>query len=94
MAKSIFSHWQECLQKLLREIRMEAGLTQEELARKLDRKQSFVSKYEIGERRLDLVEISQICRALDISLTRFTREFERRCMTLPLGVDRKKKSRK
>ena len=40
-----------------------------DLARKLGRPQSFVSKYESGERRLDLLEINEICIALHISLS-------------------------
>ena len=40
------------------------GVTQTELSEKLDRHQSFVSKYENGERRLDIAEVIDICRAL------------------------------
>lgn len=58
-------------------MRIEASLTQVDLARKLDRPQSFVSKYESGERRLDLVELRQICHAMRISLPEFVRRFER-----------------
>ena len=76
MPKSIFSNEQITLQNLLRQIRSEAGLTQVAVARKLKRPQSFVCKYEIGERRLDLVELRQICRALDISLAEFVKRFE------------------
>jgi transcriptional regulator with XRE-family HTH domain len=77
MPKTIFSEGQEKLQKLLRHARTGAGLSQVELANKLSRPQSFVSKYEIGERRLDLVELQQICQALKISLTDFVRKFDR-----------------
>lgn len=45
------------------------GLTQVELASRLGRTQSFVSKYELGERRLDVVEFIAICRALEVSPT-------------------------
>jgi len=76
MPKSIFSFGQEKLQELLREARTEAGFSQIELAKKLGRPQSFVSKYESGERRLDLVELREICKALKISLTDFVRRFE------------------
>jgi transcriptional regulator with XRE-family HTH domain len=75
--KSIFSEGQEKLQKLLQSSREKAGLTQVELATKLKRPQSFVSKYESGERRLDLVELRDICQALGVSLTEFVRKFER-----------------
>jgi transcriptional regulator with XRE-family HTH domain len=77
MPKSIFSFGQDKLQKLLRELRTQAGLSQTELAKKLGRPQSFVSKFESGERRLDLVEMREICHALKISLTEFVKRFEK-----------------
>jgi len=61
---------------LFRQIRIEAGLRQVDLAKKLRRPQSFVSKYESGERRLDLLELQQVCGALHISVTEFVRRFE------------------
>jgi transcriptional regulator with XRE-family HTH domain len=77
MPKSIFSFGQERLQKVLRQARLDAELSQVELAKKLKRPQSFVSKYEIGERRLDLVELREICQALGISLVKLTSQFEK-----------------
>ena len=77
MPKSIFSARQEKLQNLLRKTREDAGFTQVALAKKLKRPQSFVSKYESGERRLDLVELRQICTTLGISLTSFASQFEK-----------------
>jgi len=74
--KSIFSAGQEKLQKLLQSTRENAGLTQTALAKKLNRPQSFVSKYESGERRLDLVELQEVCKALGISLVDFVKKFE------------------
>lgn len=44
--------------------RKKAGLTQRELATRLSKPQSFVAKYEGGERRIDVVEFIGICRAL------------------------------
>ncbi len=61
---------------LLRQIRTEAGLRQVDLARRLRQPQSFVSKYESGERRLDLLELQQVCSALGISLGDFVKRFE------------------
>lgn len=48
---------------LVRE-RQKAALTQTELSSRLKRPQSFVSKYERGERRLDVVEFGEVARAL------------------------------
>ena len=50
----------ETLRKLLRKCRVEAGLRQEDLAEKLNVHQSFVSKYESGERLLTFVETINI----------------------------------
>ena len=46
--------------------RLLAGLTQAQLAERLQRPQSFVSKFENGERRLDVIESIQICKVLEI----------------------------
>ena len=63
---------------LLKEIRIEAGLRQVDLAEKLHVPQSMISKYEVGERRIDLLELRDICAALGISLIEFVRELEKR----------------
>jgi transcriptional regulator with XRE-family HTH domain len=67
---------QERLRTLLRQVRIDAGLTQVDLARRIGQPQSFVSKYESGERRLDLVELREICDAVGVSLEVFVRRFE------------------
>ena len=77
MGKSLSSTEGEKLAALLRSVRSEAGLTQSEVAERLELPQSFVSKYESGERRLDLVELRQICKVLKISLSDFVRRFEK-----------------
>ena len=51
----------------LRERRVAAGLGQEAVASRLRKPQSFVSKYESGARRLDLIEVLGICEALEIN---------------------------
>lgn len=66
MTKSIYSERLEVLCTLLAEARMEAGLTQRQLAKKLNRPHSYVAKIEIGERRLDVVEFIALCEGLDI----------------------------
>ncbi len=63
---------------LLKEIRTEAGLRQVDLAEKLHVPQSMISKYEVGERRVDLLELRDICAALGIPLIEFVRELEKR----------------
>ena len=64
------------LLKLLKKIRVEAGLRQIDLAGKLRVPQSMISKYEVGERRIDLLELRDICAALGISLAEFVEQLE------------------
>ena len=59
----------QALRGQLREARETAGLTQAGLARVLGKPQSFVSKYETGERRLDVIELAEICSALGVDPT-------------------------
>jgi transcriptional regulator with XRE-family HTH domain len=66
--KSIYSAEYQRLCRLLRELRHEAGLTQVQVAAWLGVPQSFVSKYESGERRLDVVELGHVAGALEVSL--------------------------
>jgi transcriptional regulator with XRE-family HTH domain len=61
---------------LLKRIRQEKGLRQVELAERLGVPQSFVSKYESGDRRLDLLELRQVGLILGISLADLVQELE------------------
>lgn len=54
--------------RLLRGYRLDAGLTQADLADRLGHAQTFVSKYELGQRRLDIVELSAVCDALGVDV--------------------------
>jgi transcriptional regulator with XRE-family HTH domain len=76
MSKFTGSAAQRNLQALLREIRLNASLKQSELAERINQSQSYISKYESGERRLDLLELDQICDAVGISLIDFVRRFD------------------
>jgi DNA-binding XRE family transcriptional regulator len=66
--KSIYSAEYQRLCALLRELRLEAGLTQVQVAERLGVPQSFVSKYESGERRLDVIELHHVAEAIGVSL--------------------------
>jgi transcriptional regulator with XRE-family HTH domain len=68
---------QKALLLLLRQLRTEAGLRQIDMAKALGKPQAFVSYYESGARRLDLLELRQICGILGISLIDLVRKFER-----------------
>ncbi len=78
MEKSLFTPDHERLCDLLRQVRRDAGLKQDQVAKRLKRPQSFVSKYESGERRLDLVELRRVCQAIGIPLIDFVRRFDKR----------------
>ncbi|HVX69603.1 MAG TPA: helix-turn-helix transcriptional regulator [Mycobacteriales bacterium] len=77
MDKAIHSAAQSALCRLLREHRERAGLRQVDVAQRVGEPQSFVSKYESGERRLDLVELHQVCIALDLPMLDLIKEYER-----------------
>jgi transcriptional regulator with XRE-family HTH domain len=76
VSKSIYSQRQEVLQELLRTARLDANLTQLELANKLRRPQSFVSKIESGERLLDVLELKEVCDGLGLTLVEFAKRIE------------------
>jgi len=75
MQKSLSRTKQRAFLVLLREIRDEAGLRQLDVANRLDQPQSYISKYESGERRLDLLELEQVCNACDTELVEFVRRY-------------------
>lgn len=76
MDKHIYGSKQRILLGLLRKLREEADLPQSQLAKRLGRPQSFVSKYESGERRLDILELREICHVLKTSLPVFIDRLE------------------
>jgi len=61
---------------LLKELRQKQGITQVELSEKLGVPQSFVSKYESGERQLDILELREICHFIGIPFDSFVRQLE------------------
>jgi transcriptional regulator with XRE-family HTH domain len=63
--KSVHSAGQKTFCELMVKARRSAGLSQHELAKRLHRPQSFIAKYEGGERRVDVVEFVEICEAID-----------------------------
>jgi ribosome-binding protein aMBF1 (putative translation factor) len=73
MEKSLHSEGYSQFLRQLRAARRRAGVTQVELAGRLNETQSFVSKCERGERRLDMVEVWSFCKALEIPFMNFAR---------------------
>ncbi|WP_425321026.1 helix-turn-helix domain-containing protein [Celeribacter ethanolicus] len=64
MGRTLRSPGHLALMAALKQARLNAGLTQTELADRLERPQSFVAKYENGERKVEVVEFVQIVRAI------------------------------
>jgi len=71
MEKSIYSEAYSTFLGQLRETRVAQRVTQEELASRLGTTQSFISKCERGERRIDLVEVRLFCEALEVDFIDF-----------------------
>jgi len=75
--KKIRLNQQKKLLVLLRGVRVEAGLTQSELASRLGTDQTFISKYESGERRLDILELREVCQGIGVDFVAFMRRLDK-----------------
>jgi transcriptional regulator with XRE-family HTH domain len=84
MPKSVFTDAYRELLNLLVEARKEAGMTQVELAQRLGRPQPFVSYFERGERRMDVIEFVAVAKALGVDPASL---FERLLVKLPDQID-------
>ena len=76
MPKTLYRPENALLCRQLRQARQDQGLTQADLSRSLGRAQTFVSDVERGVRRLDTVELWEMCRALGLDLTEFVARFQ------------------
>ena len=85
MARTTYLPETLMLKELPRVIRERAGLRQADLAEATGRRQTFVSEYEAGQRRLDLVELREVCVACGTTLRELVNEYERRLETMPTG---------
>ena len=75
MPKAIYRNEYEVFLTLLKARRIDAGLTQQDCSKALGRPQSFMSDVERGIRRLDIVQIYDICQVLGCDLVEFVQEF-------------------
>ena len=91
MSKSVFTQASDEFRALLKELRDEKGFTQADVAKKLGVPQSYVSKIETGERRMDFVETASFCEAIGVDLTEFANLFVKR-MAKCQESDRKDRS--
>ena len=92
MPKSIHRPEYELLRILIRETRTDAGVTQETLSDQLGRSQSFISDIERGVRRIDAIELRDVCRLLDTDLMDFLSELESRIGQRSVVSERKRVS--
>ncbi len=76
MEKTIYSREYAVVLRLLRAAREKAGITQVQLAKKLGLTQSFVSKIERGDRRLDIVQLRTVCKLFGLTLGEFVEQLE------------------
>ena len=74
MSRGLQSPPYKKLRRLLAQSRADAGLTQLQVAERVKRPQSFVSKYENGERQLDVIEFVAVCKALGVSAAELVAE--------------------
>ena len=77
MSKRSQSYDYDTFCAFLKKLREDKGLTQIELAERLKVPQSFVSKYETGERRLDFIETAKVCSALGLTIEKFAAGYSR-----------------
>ena len=76
LEKSIYTGEYSAVIRLLRQAREDAGLTQVDLAKRLGQTQSFVSKFERGDRRLDIIQLRTILSHLGVTLAEFVQRLE------------------
>ena len=76
MGRSLYSQKRERFRDLLKQVRIEAGLTQVELSKKLKRPQSYVSDYERGQRKLDWVAVDEVLAICGLRVVEFAKRYE------------------
>lgn len=83
MPSSLHSHQYQIFRSLLVTAREGAGLTQVQIAEKLGKPQSFISKYERGERRIDFSEFVELADVLSIDITAFVNAYRSALIVMP-----------
>ncbi|SFN24134.1 helix-turn-helix domain-containing protein [Variovorax sp. OV329] len=88
MPRTLSSSEYRKLQRLLVAARKAAGLTQMQVGERLGRPQSYVSKYENGERNLDVIDFVTVCQALGVSPAALVEQIGRELLPV-LGGNRR-----
>lgn len=81
MSTSLHSHQYDIFRTLLIAARQDSGLTQVQIAASLNKPQSFISKYERGERRLDFAEFMELASVLNIDTVAFIAAYQAALVT-------------
>lgn len=81
MVKSLHSRQYTVFRELLTQAREDVGMTQVQVATKLGKPQSYVSKYESGDRRLDVTEFVQIADLLSLDISGFLDQYRAKAGT-------------
>lgn len=76
MPSSLHSHYYQIFRSLLVSAREKSGLTQVQIAERLGKPQSFISKYERGERRLDFPEFIELAEVIGIDIADFVNRYQ------------------
>lgn len=76
MAKTLYRTENSVLRQMLRGAREQAGLTQGDVSKAVGKSQTFLSDVERGVRRLDVIELWEICQAMGLDLSEFIAQFE------------------
>ncbi len=92
MARSVYSREYTVFLQCLRQVREEAGLTQRDVAARLERSQSFVAKCEQGHNRVDVAQLVEFCRALGVPLPDFIRRYDEALKASSLSQTRREES--
>ena len=88
MPKAIYSEQYRRFQQLLVDARKAANLTQAQVAGRLSKPQSYVAKYEGGERRLDVIEFLEVAGAIGFEPAEFIQELKGRAPLVPRASGR------
>ncbi len=89
---SIYTAEHGALVSLLRELRLEAGLSQAEVATRLGRPQTYVSAVEVGERGLDLLQVRELAAVYGLEFPTFAAALEQRISTPAVRKPRRKRA--
>ena len=86
---SLYSPEHAALVELLRDLRLENGLSQTEVASALSRPQTYLSAVEVGQRGVDLLQVRELCAVYGTTLPKFAVELERRIQGRPYRPPRR-----